>query len=45
MRSCRSVFLPNDGKVEVFGELSGGDQIVKQGSEEVREGSTLTVKQ
>jgi len=35
----------NDGKVEVFGELAAGDLIVKQGSEEVRNGSTVTVKQ
>jgi RND family efflux transporter MFP subunit len=34
----------NDGKVEVFGELAAGDLIVKQGSEEVRNGSTVTVK-
>jgi len=26
----------NDGQVEVFGELSAGDTIVKTGSEEVR---------
>jgi membrane fusion protein, multidrug efflux system len=35
----------NDGKVEVFGELAAGDKIVKVGSEEVRNGSTLNVKQ
>jgi membrane fusion protein (multidrug efflux system) len=35
----------NDGKVEVFGELSAGDTIVKTGSEEVRDGSTLNIKQ
>ena len=35
----------NDGKVEVFGELSAGDLIVKQANEEVRNGSTVTVKQ
>ena len=34
----------NDGKVEVFGELSSGDAIVKTGSEEVREGSAVNVK-
>lgn len=35
----------NDGKVEVFGDLSAGDLIVKQANEEVRNGSTVTVKQ
>ncbi|WP_207510663.1 efflux RND transporter periplasmic adaptor subunit [Longitalea luteola] len=30
-----------DGKVEVFGELNAGDLIVKTGSEEVRDGSTV----
>jgi multidrug efflux pump subunit AcrA (membrane-fusion protein) len=34
----------NDGKVEVFGELAGGDVIVKTGSEEVRDGSVVNVK-
>ncbi|OQP54511.1 efflux transporter periplasmic adaptor subunit [Niastella yeongjuensis] len=34
----------NDGKVEVFGELTGGDTIVKTGSEEVRDGSAVNVK-
>ena len=34
----------NDGKVEVFGELSTGDAIVKTGSEEVREGSAVNLK-
>jgi membrane fusion protein (multidrug efflux system) len=34
----------NDGKVEVYGELSGGDTIVKTGSEEVRDGSSVNVK-
>ena len=31
----------NDGKVEVFGDLSAGDLIVKQANEEVRNGSTV----
>jgi membrane fusion protein, multidrug efflux system len=35
----------NEGKVEVFGELAAGDKIVKVGSEEVRNGSTVSVKQ
>jgi RND family efflux transporter MFP subunit len=35
----------NNGKVEVFGDLNPGDYIVKQASEEVRNGSTLTVKE
>jgi len=30
--------------VEVYGELSAGDAIVKTGSEEVREGSAVNVK-
>ncbi|MBO9203742.1 MULTISPECIES: efflux RND transporter periplasmic adaptor subunit [Niastella] len=34
----------NDGKVEVFGNLTGGDTIVKTGSEEVRDGSAINVK-
>jgi membrane fusion protein (multidrug efflux system) len=34
----------SDGKVEVFGELTSGDAIVKTGSEEVREGSSVNVK-
>ena len=34
----------NEGKVEVFGELAAGDLIVMRGSEEVRNGSTVTVK-
>jgi membrane fusion protein (multidrug efflux system) len=34
----------NEGKVEVFGELAAGDLIVLRGSEEVRNGSTVTVK-
>jgi membrane fusion protein (multidrug efflux system) len=34
----------NDGKVEVFGELSAGDLIVKQANEEVRNGSAVNVK-
>lgn len=34
----------NDGKVEVFGQLNAGDAIVKTGSEEVRDGSTVNVK-
>lgn len=34
----------NDGKVEVFGELNAGDTIVKTGSEEVRNGSSVNVK-
>lgn len=34
----------NDGKVEVFGDLSAGDLIVKQANEEVRNGSGVTVK-
>jgi RND family efflux transporter MFP subunit len=34
----------NDGKVEVFGELTSGDTIVKIGSEEVRDGSAVNVK-
>jgi membrane fusion protein (multidrug efflux system) len=34
----------NEGKVEVFGELTAGDLIVMRGSEEVRNGSTVTVK-
>ncbi|WP_205510530.1 efflux RND transporter periplasmic adaptor subunit [Longitalea arenae] len=35
----------NDGKVEVFGALNAGDLIVKQGSEELRDGSAVNVKQ
>jgi RND family efflux transporter MFP subunit len=34
----------NDGKVEVFGDLSAGDLIVKQANEEVRNGGAVTVK-
>ena len=34
----------NEGKVEVFGELAAGDLIVMRGSEEVRNGATVTVK-
>jgi RND family efflux transporter MFP subunit len=34
----------NDGRVEVFGNLNAGDEIVKTGSEEVRDGSTVNVK-
>ncbi|THU36018.1 efflux RND transporter periplasmic adaptor subunit [Niastella caeni] len=34
----------SDGKVEVFGELATGDLIIKQGNEEVRNGSTVSVK-
>jgi RND family efflux transporter MFP subunit len=34
----------NDGKVEVFGSLNSGDTIVKTGSEEVRDGSSVNVK-
>jgi RND family efflux transporter MFP subunit len=33
-----------DGKVEVFGDLATGDTIVKQGSEEVRNGSSVAAK-
>ena len=34
----------NDGKVEVFGDLSVGDLIVKQANEEVRNGGVVNVK-
>ncbi len=34
----------NDGKVEVFGDLSAGDLIVKQANEEVRNGGGVTVR-
>lgn len=34
----------SDGKLEVFGDLAAGDAIVKTGSEEVREGSTVSLK-
>jgi hypothetical protein len=30
-----------DGKLEVFGDLSPGDHIVKTASEEIRDGSTI----
>lgn len=33
-----------DGKVEVYGELNANDLIVKTGSEEIRDGSTVNVK-
>jgi len=34
-----------DGKVEVFGQLSPGDQLVTAANEEIRDGATVTVKQ
>jgi RND family efflux transporter MFP subunit len=36
--------LPSGDLVEVFGMLNDGDEIVKRGSDEIREGSTVTVK-
>jgi membrane fusion protein, multidrug efflux system len=35
----------NDGKVEVYGDLKAGDYIVQKASEEVRNGSSVTVKE
>ena len=32
----------SDGKVEVFGDLSPGDYLVKAASEEIRDGSTIS---
>jgi membrane fusion protein, multidrug efflux system len=34
-----------DGKVEIFGDLTPGDMIVKQGSEEVRDGGAVNAKE
>ena len=34
-----------DGKLEVYGDLSTGDYIVKQASEEVRNGSSIVIKE
>ena len=35
----------NDGKVEVYGDLKAGDYIVQKASEEVRNGSSVSVKE
>lgn len=34
-----------DGKLEVYGDLSAGDYIIKQASEEVRNGSSIVIKE
>lgn len=36
--------LPSGDLVEVFGMLNDGDEIVKRGSDEIREGSAITAK-
>jgi RND family efflux transporter MFP subunit len=36
--------LPSGDLVEVFGMLNDGDEIVKRGSDEIREGSAVTAK-
>ena len=33
------------GQVEVFGKLAAGDRIVKLATDEIRDGSTVTIKQ
>ena len=35
----------SDGKIEVFGNLHPGDQVIKVATDEIRNGSTINTKQ